>query len=310
MTSQSVSPFIGNGAYCYADALAMLLASSGTAWDPSTLECLSSVGLGARWRPREQDIYFSLVPPDRGISIALALSNIEVKEQVSDEGAAPPFERLRELLESGPVLLGPLDMGHLSYLPNAGRAQGCDHFALLVSLNGDEARLHDPLGYPNVAIALKDLAMAWAAGRIPYARGAYRCWAAPIPGPRPNDAALRASGLEAIRAAYCEGEAGASRQGVLSGEAAFAAAADHLGSGKGENLRRQLIDFGLPLGARRAHDLAVFLRPDHPRLAEIKGRQALAFIDGFAAAVHRNDEALVRAIRQIGDLDEDFRQEL
>ena len=181
---------------------------------------------------------------------------------------------MREALAAGPLLLGPLDMGKLSHLPNHGQLQGCDHFVLLTGLSETEARLHDPLGYPNIALPLEDLAAAWAAEDIAYARGAYRYWAHPRPGPRPE------------------------------------AAAAHIEETRAEGLLGQLIDFGLPLGARRAHDLAAFLRPGYGELAAVKARQAIVFIDAFSQAVAGDRKGLGDSLRTIGRLDEDFREGL
>jgi hypothetical protein len=161
MTAQTDHHFIGNGAYCYTNGLAMLLASAGARWDPSILECLTAVGLGARWWRREEMIYFSLLPPDRGVSLALDALGVTVEEMAAEAAGrplSPRHSRPLQLTSKKPI------------------------------------------------------------------------------------------------------------QGGLVG---------------------QLINFGLPLSALRAHDLAAFLRPGYAELAAVKARQAIAFIDAFSQALGR-----------------------
>ena len=303
------APYIGNGPYCYANSAAMLLASHGFSLPAALIECLTAVGIGARWWLAEREIYFSLVPPDVGLSAAFDRLGFSITERRGSASEPPPFDRLRDALAQGPVALGPLDMGHLTYRPNAQACAGADHFVLLVGLTDDHARLHDPDGYANVRISLDDLGQAWEAGRIAYRREPYRSWTAPRRDRAPNDDALRTATLAACRESYATADA-VPPDRAASGPDAFAAAANHLRGGDADGLLTLLTVFGLPLGARRAQDLSILLRPADRQLAEIKQRQSEAFIDGYRHALDKNAATAADSLLAIGELDEAFRERL
>lgn len=90
-----------------------------------------------------------------------------------------PIERLRNELNETPVLLGPVDMGFLNYLPNHQFIGGCDHYVLALEMNDNEILLHDPAGYPFVWLSLEQLDRAWKAESVPWSNGAYRYWKSP-----------------------------------------------------------------------------------------------------------------------------------
>jgi hypothetical protein len=305
-----MSPYIGNAPYCYANAAAMLLASAATSVDPATIECLTAVGLGARWWIEQKEIYFSLEPPDLRIGRALGLLGFEVEQGSGVESSAPPFDRLRAAVAEGPVMLGPLDMGHLTYFPDCAALSGADHYVLLNELSADAARLHDPYGYPNVRLGLDDLGKAWEAAAISYRRAPYQWWSNPVRRREPSRNELRSGALGAFREVYqARGHAPAEAP-YRAGPGAFEAAARHVRGGKAEPLLALLRVFGLPLGARRAHDLAGFLEPQNAALAAIKRDQALAFIDGYGRLVDGDHGAVAEAIREIGALDAAFEEQL
>ena len=121
--------YVGNAPYCYANSAAMLLKSIGEDIHPGKIEVLTGVGLGAIW---QDDGLFWLSnpysPPDVGLSAALGILGFQFVEGSSEKPDPCPLEELEELLQTGPVVLGPLDMGYLDYLPFS--APGADHFVL------------------------------------------------------------------------------------------------------------------------------------------------------------------------------------
>ncbi len=82
--------YIGNGPYCYANSTAMLLATAGDRVDPSLIEVLTGVGLGAFWLDDSKRLISSnpATPPDVGISHALTLLGFEFIEQASPKTAS------------------------------------------------------------------------------------------------------------------------------------------------------------------------------------------------------------------------------
>ncbi|MEK6960815.1 MAG: hypothetical protein AABX47_06580, partial [Nanoarchaeota archaeon] len=55
-----IPKYIGNGAYCYANCIAMLLDSIGEDISPGTAEVLSGVGIGAFWDENRKTGLFQL----------------------------------------------------------------------------------------------------------------------------------------------------------------------------------------------------------------------------------------------------------
>ena len=315
-----MTPYIGNGPYCYANATAMLLAASveaakdgsagGETVAPGVIECLTGVGIGARWLGGSREIYFSIVPPDIGVARAFKLLGIDVvEEEGADRGdGGPPFARLRARLAEGPVMIGPLDMGHLPYFPNHRALTGADHYVLVTAMDDAGVRLHDPYGYPNLHLAFADLGPAWEARAVAYRRAPYRSWTRPLQRARPALDTLRRGAMRAYRETVTamDPPSGA----VRAGPAAFAAAAEYLRGADGAALLGLLTGFGLPLGARRAHDMALFLAPADAALAAIKRRQSEAFIDGYRVAVADDRAAVAESILAIGALDSAFAERL
>src|SRR5688572_23193793 len=108
--------YIGNGAYCYANSLAMLLSTVGADYDPGYLECLTAVAIGALSveTPKGPVPFFSIGLPDRGVTLALqhlgyAFDRASCLPGDASDGSLS-LGKLRQALASGPVLVGPLDM--------------------------------------------------------------------------------------------------------------------------------------------------------------------------------------------------------
>src|SRR5260370_17628661 len=102
---------------------------------------------------RDLLVYFSspLANPDQGLSTALEGLGWEWREE-RDGTAEAARARLGEAAARGPVLTGPLDMGALGYMPQHAQLSGSDHFVVVLGVEGERVRVHDPDGYPCVAM--------------------------------------------------------------------------------------------------------------------------------------------------------------
>ena len=65
--------------------------------------------------------------------------------------------KLETFLSNGPVVLGPLDMGHLIYNPNHTILYGVDHFVTVYALDSQYLYLHDPAGFSCIKVAFNDI---------------------------------------------------------------------------------------------------------------------------------------------------------
>jgi hypothetical protein len=310
-------PYVGNSYYCYADATAMLLAASGESIPDTIIEVLCGVGLGAMWNSRFNMIFFSNLasPPDVGISQALDLLGFRFTEKSSEETAPPPFEALRVSLEQSPAILGPLDMGFLRYNPECPYLKGADHYVLAYHMDDREIYLHDPLGFPHVALTLKGLAPAWKAKRVAYHRGSYRYWTALQRYTHPSEEELYVRAVQAFKVAYQTSEHIAAHEpwakGWTTGREGILKCAHRIRSGHvTQKLKGHLCFFMLRLSARRALDFASFFSPRTPALAALKRKQAELFGRSHTLAVRENWADLADTLQELADVEEEFRTAL
>jgi len=255
--------YTGSGAYCYANSLHMCLQAAGagdTLPEPGFLECLTTMPFGAGYL-RFGDGAVALpspitVDPDTGLTRALDALGWACDEWSGDD-ADEALARLRAGLARGPVLLGPLDMGYLSYRPDCERAPAGDHHIVALDLSDEHLRVHDPDGYPCAVLPLDDVLVAWRAESIDWKHGAHRLRAAFHPErPRSRREAI-ARTLPLIRQALTADPDGPLDYG--GAQAAALLAADLRGD---EAARRRpgLVSFFLPLAVRRRLDGAQFFR--------------------------------------------------
>ena len=299
--------YVGNGPYCYANSAAMLLESAAESVEPRVIEVLSGVGLGAFWVAESQTLFLSGLAsaPDVGLSRSFGLLGFNVNEEAESDGDAMPVDALNLQLNEGPVVLGPLDMGELSYLPNARGANGADHFVLALCIEDGAVVVHDPAGYPAMPIGVKALDCAWRADLIEYRRGTYRRWHSPTRVATPGPLQIAEAAIESFSRAYRESRAICDPGTVVGPEAIEALVAairsrELLDPGL-EHLRR----FALPLGVRRALDYSWYLSDLKPKLADLKSWQAWHLARAHAAASQCSWEPLADHLMQLADLEHD-----
>jgi hypothetical protein len=309
MTGAASVGYVGNGPYCYANSTAMLLAATGEQVSPGLIEVLSGVGLGATWLPDSEVFFLSMAAPDVGIGRALGLLGFDVMERAHRDDDAAPFDELGTALAQGPAVLGPLDMGLLTYVAGRGTATGADHFVLVYGLDEAEAHLHDPAGQPHVSISRTDLEKAWRAELVEYRRGAYRWWTNPRRVRRPSEAELVQTALAAFREIYREAET-APAPGVERGSAAIRLLAGRTRDGLPQKVARHLVAFVFQLGARRALDYAAFLQEGPGALARIEREQAALLGRCHTLAVRQDCPELVGALHRLADTEDRFRDAL
>ena len=298
-------PYIGNSPYCYANSASMLLESTGVFVEPRLIEVLSGVGLGASWIAYSQTLFLGCWTsvPDVGVSRSFRSLGFQVAEEAESVGNPMPVDSLTLLLDEGPVMLGPLDMGELTYQPDARGANGVDHFILALHKEGEEIVVHDPAGYPAMPIDVEALNRAWRADLIEYRRGAYRRWHTPLRIEDPSPGQIAGAAFQAFRQVYMDSRIIDDPGAVGGPEAVEALVATirsrELRDSGLEHLRR----FALPLGVKRALDYAWYLRELNSGLADLKGKQALHLARAHTAAVRCEWEPLADHLMHLADLE-------
>ncbi|MER7082427.1 hypothetical protein [Saccharopolyspora kobensis] len=192
-------------------------------------------------------------PPgwDPGIGVDDALAAFGWSAETTSGGSADAaLARLAERVAVAPVMVGPVEMGHLRYQPSMTGPIGADHYVVVLGIDGDHVHLHDPQGYPHSRLPVADFVAAWRADAVDYGepftlRADFRRTARVEP-----EAAIRAS-LDRARH-WLREEAG-------SGAAALALA-EQVESGCGDDLRGHLVHFAVRVGARRLADAATCLQ--------------------------------------------------
>ena len=266
-----MTPYTGNGTYCFTNSLHMSLLGAGadrqTLPRPGVLECLTTMPFGKMFFRGEHGLgFFPSGPdihPDLGLDRALDCLGWTCQSwHGGDEAEA--VARLREAIADSHVLIGPVDMGYLTYNPVYPQAQGSDHYVVALAFDGETVTLHDPAGYPYTHLPLADFLAAWRAERVDYGDRPYHMrWAFRQVESRPSAQAITRA-LPAIRATVVADPGGASIWGptgpqVYGGERALRELAAALQGGEAERLAGSLVWFALPLATRRLNDAAQFL---------------------------------------------------
>lgn len=269
-------PYVGSGDYCYANSLCMSLLGGGAnpadLPSPGFLECLTTMPFGNTYLDKAKLFFFDGLDPHRGLTRAIETLGWTCRlEQGGDERGA--LERLRAATQYGPVLIGPLDMGYLTYNPNSPFLGGADHFLAVLAVEPDHVLVHDPKGFPCATLPFEDLLKAWRAERVAYVDEAYIMRA----GFRPVETVSR---QEMIRRTLPFIRLNVQREPeepeVFGGARALGMLVQMLHTGIPDHLASHLLYFALPLAVRRKLDARAFLlegnRPEAARLLEQQAR--------------------------------------
>ncbi len=300
------SLYSGSGAYCYANSLHMCPRAAGfdAVPGPGFLECLTTMPFGAGYIRLEQGALPLLSPvtvdPDAGLTRALAALGWTCQEgQGGDEAEA--LDRLREGLAHGPVVLGPLDMGYLSYRPDCAHQPDADHHIAVLALEDGHALVHDPDGYPYAVLPLADLLTSWRADSIDWKRGAYRMrYAFRQQHPRSREDMIRRT-LPLIRENLLADPGGPVEYG---GVCALRMLADDVRGEVAPRLHGSLVYFLLPLAARRFLDGALFFAEARlPEAAAILDRQARLCGEAQTLTLQKRYGEVARRIDEVAECD-------
>lgn len=299
-----MSLYFGDVSLCYTNSLAMALDSFGFDVRPERLEALMVMGNGASVvedDPHHPIVFFDNGMPDASISNCLRILGFTWEEFFVEEPVADLAEvrdRLTCMLEKGPVVAGPLDMGLLTYNPNYQGLGGVDHFVCILGLDGGRLHLHDPAGFPCMSMDFDDFAKAWEARTISYKRGSFSMWGGftRVTEPEGEEAYREVSAI--MRRRYEAGEAGVIRS--------YAEAIRRNGMSPQQKGIHQYFSFRL--AAARSLYAARFLADHDPERAELKGRIASLFGQAHLHNLTEDNLALADTLGRIAELDERFRE--
>ncbi|MBV1849369.1 hypothetical protein KUA19_04430 [Catellatospora sp. NEAU-YM18] len=237
--------------------------------------------------------------PDQGLDNAIELLGWTCHREGADDGDTA-LARLREAVQDGPVLVGPVEIGWLRHQPGMTGPIESDHFVSVLAVHGDLVEFHDPQGHPYATLPVGDFLTAWRADTIGYRTRAYTMRS----GFRQvrevsAETALRAS-LPAA-AAWLRGRDDLPvPPGTVGGAAGVEGFADLAEAGLPPHLRAHLMYFAVRVGARRLVDAATALAGlGLPAAAAVATRQARLVGSLQYDVVAERDKAVAQTLREL-----------
>ena len=292
--------YFGDVSLCYSYSLAMALETYGYDFKAEFLEAIMVMGNGASIVKEDEEhplVFFDNGMPDLSISHSLKILGFDYEDFYLKDGSEVDLEevkvKLETFLSNGPVVLGPLDMGHLSYNPNHTILYGVDHFVTVYALDGQYLYLHDPAGFACMKVTFNDIIEAWKAEAIDYKRGSYSMWGNFKKVKSPSQTEIYQETARLIRARYLDGQ-----NNVLE---CYAKAVAENGLNTEQKQLHQ--DFSFKLAAVRNLYLSKFLKDHNPEGARLKEELATLFGQAHLSCLKEDYQKLSRLLYQIAEVD-------
>ena len=296
--------YFGDVSLCYSYSLAMALETYGYDFKAEFLEAIMVMGNGASIVKEDEQhplVFFDNGMPDLSISHSLKILGFDFEEFYVKDGVEVDLEEIKGKLESflsnGPVVLGPLDMGHLTYNPNHKILYGVDHFVTVYALDSQYLYLHDPAGFACMKVTFNDILEAWKAEAIDYKRGSYSMWGNFRKVKSPSQTQIYQETARLIRDRYLDGQSN-----VL--ECYAKAVAEN-----GLNMEQKQLHqyFSFKLAAVRNLYLSKFLKDHDPEGARLKEELATLFGQAHLSCLKEDYQELAHLLYQIAKVDGRFR---
>ena len=296
--------YFGDVSLCYSYSLAMALDGYGYDFKADFLEAIMAMGNGASIVKEDEQhplVFFDNGMPDLSISHSLEMLGFDFEEFYLKDGAEIDLEELKEKLETflsnGPVVLGPLDMGHLTYNPNHTILYGVDHFVTVYAVDGQHLYLHDPAGFACMKVVFSDIIEAWKAEAIDYKRGAYSMWGNFKKVKSPSQTEIYQETARIMSDRYLDGQSN-----VLE---YYAKAVAENGLNTEQKQLHQYFSF--KLAAVRNLYLSRFLKDHDPEGARLKEELATLFGHAHLSCLKEDYQELAHLLYQIAEVDGRFR---
>lgn len=300
-----MNQYFGDVSLCYTNSLSMALDSYGFEYRPEFLEAIMVMGNGASFVYEDEKhplVFFDNGLPDQSISHCLNILGFEYDDYFLEESGkiSPNFvkEQLRKLLVFGSVVVGPLDMGYLTYNPNHVNLYGVDHFALVYDLTDDDIHFHDPAGFACIKMGFAEFLKAWKAERIEYKRGSYSMWGNFRKLRFPTDEEIYHETSLIMKKQYELGQ-----EGVISNYAKVVAE-----NGLNDEQKKLHQYFSFKLASIRSLYLSKFLEKHDLKRSKIKENLAVLFAQAHISSVREDYKELAKTLEKIARLDTEFRE--
>lgn len=306
-----INTYIGNGAYCYANSAAMLLATIGENVPPSLIEVLCGVGLSAFWMNKTNLLFFNFALPNEELTRAFNILGFDCNERIFSKNKQLPLDQLRKDLVESPAIIGPVDMGFLDYNPKHDLLYGSDHYIFIYGFEGNFFCLHDPANYPCVHLDQIQLEKSWKSDKIFYGLENYQYWTFPRRVKKPSISEIYDRAIEDFKSIYKNCEIKSIKNNWLTGGEAILKAAARFES---NIITKEEVDhykyFALSLGAKRALDFATFFLDKNQKLSELKSEQARLFGKSHSLVILKDWKSVANTFREYANVEEKFKSHL
>ncbi|MCY7082143.1 peptidase [Streptococcus oralis] len=296
--------YFGDVSLCYSYSLAMALDAYGYDYKAEFLEAIMAMGNGASIVKEDDQhplVFFDNGMPDLSISHSLKILGFDYEDFYLKGGAEVDLEEIKRKLETflfnGPVVLGPLDMGHLTYNPNHTILYGVDHFVTVYDIDDQYLYLHDPAGFACMKVAFNDILEAWKAEAIDYKRGAYSMWGNFKRLKTPSQTEIYQETAKIMKNRYLNGQ-----NDILE---CYAKAVVENGLNTEQKQLHQYFSF--KLAAVRNLYLSKFLKDHDPEGARLKEELATLFGQAHLSCLKEDYQELAHLLYQIAEVDGRFR---
>ena len=296
--------YFGDVSLCYSYSLAMALDAYGYDFKAEFLEAIMVMGNGASIVKEDEEhplVFFDNGMPDLSISHSLKILGFDYEDFYLKDGAEVNLEEIKGKLETflsnGPVVLGPLDMGHLTYNPNHTILYGVDHFVTVYGIDDQYLYLHDPAGFACMKVTFNDILEAWKAEDIDYKRGSYSMWGNFKKVKSPSQTEIFQETARIMKNRYLNGQSG-----VLE---CYAKAVAENGLNTEQKQLHQYFSF--KLAAVRNLYLSKFLKDHDPEGARLKEELATLFGQAHLSCLKEDYQELAHLLYQIAEVDNRFR---
>lgn len=156
-------PFAGRMSYCLIRSLQMVLAHQGQEYPVAWLECVSGEPFGFVYVRGDAELFavVGYAYHEAGQHLLRTLGYDYSFTSAGENETAALVTLDAALRDDGPVAVGMLDMGYLTYAPDHQHARGADHAIVVLARRPDAVVVHDPAGYPAAVLPLADFLEAW-----------------------------------------------------------------------------------------------------------------------------------------------------
>jgi hypothetical protein len=258
--------------YCLIRCLNMVLAHQGHDYPVAWLECVSGEPFGFVYIRGDTEPFavVGYAYHEAGQHLLRALG-YDYSFTSAGENDATALATLDATVRAGPVAVGMLDMGYLTYAPDHERARGADHAVVVLARRPDAVIVHDPAGYPAAVLPLADFLQAWQ--RDIYTGKPYGLWRIGAQREAPSADAILDGAIAHARALYTRSDE-AVAPGVMAhyGPQALRLLAEDLRA-QPERRLGALPYFNWRVSGQRCVDGAMFLRARLPEAAAIRWEQ-------------------------------------